>query len=425
MTKKKKRSKPKLLVVFDTSVLFARVAYNLVRSEIKQLVETNSQHSDLTIKWYLPGIVVDERRYQMRNKAFELLPSIEKLERLLGHNLNITKDILVGRVDEAINKQLEELNISTLDLDTADVEWKVLMNRAVYRLPPFELGENEKGFRDSIIAETFLQLTRKSPATPAACRLAIVTNDKLLAEYLRASTKKAKNVRVLNSTNELENLINTLVSKVTEEFVEELKDKVEKFFFENENQACLFYKENIQDKINSSFAQKLGAVPNEGLLRENGDWRISSPVFVKKKGRRLFYMTPIWVDAKLFKLESQSPKLFDFTSLASDALQSYTTPAFGLFPNPSLSDQLPTPRSSGFSGLSIFPSSPSPRLNIGQSSSVSDPWGTLRDSLEKVEVTNGQSMFEVHWSANITQNKRLTVPQIEKIEFVGTKWDTG
>jgi len=92
---KKKKSKPKLFVVFDTSVLFTQVAYNLVRSEVRQLIEMNSQHSDLSIKWYLPSIVIDERRYQMQNKAFELLPSIEKLEKLLGHNLNITKDILV------------------------------------------------------------------------------------------------------------------------------------------------------------------------------------------------------------------------------------------------------------------------------------------------------------------------------------------
>jgi len=91
---KKKKSKPKLLVVFDTSVLFNSVAYDLVRSEVRQLIEMNSQHSDLSVKWYLPNIVIDERRYQMQGKAFQLLLSIEKLEKLLGHNLNITKEPL-------------------------------------------------------------------------------------------------------------------------------------------------------------------------------------------------------------------------------------------------------------------------------------------------------------------------------------------
>lgn len=425
--KRKKKSKPKLLVVFDTSVLFAQVAYNLVRSEVRQLIETNSQHSDLTIRWYLPGIVVDERRYQMRNKSFELLPSIEKLERLLGHNLNVTKDILVSRVNEAIAAQLEELNIFTLDLDTADVKWKALMNRSVYRLPPFDPGETEKGFRDSIIAETFLQLTRKSPATPAACRLAIVTNDKLLAEYVRVSTREAKNVRVLNSTGELESLINTLVSKVTEEFVAELKDKAEKFFFEKENHACLYYKENIRDKINSSYAQQFEAVPNKGLLRENGTWWISSPVFVKKEGRRLFYMTPISVDTKLFKFESQSPNPFNVMSSVSHTPQLYATPTFGLHPNHSSldlggsiaslnqndslqdSDQLPTPSflsSSGFSGLSNFSSSQSlPSVSSGQSSSMSNIFGTPQDSVKKVEVANGQSIFEVHWMPTLPRRR--------------------
>jgi len=62
---RKKKAKPELKVVFDTSVLFSQVAYDLVRSEVRQLIEDNSQHVDLSIRWYLPDIVVAERRYQM------------------------------------------------------------------------------------------------------------------------------------------------------------------------------------------------------------------------------------------------------------------------------------------------------------------------------------------------------------------------
>jgi len=62
---RKKKAKPELKVVFDTSVLFSQVAYDLVRSEVRQLIEDNSQHVDLSIRWYLPDIVVAELRYQM------------------------------------------------------------------------------------------------------------------------------------------------------------------------------------------------------------------------------------------------------------------------------------------------------------------------------------------------------------------------
>ena len=94
---KSKRAKPELKVVFETSALFTKVAYELLSSGVMKLIELNSQHSDLSIKWYLPNIVVDERRYQMEYEAFSLFPYVAKLERLLGHNLNITKDILKTR----------------------------------------------------------------------------------------------------------------------------------------------------------------------------------------------------------------------------------------------------------------------------------------------------------------------------------------
>ena len=66
---RKKKSKPELRVVFDTSVLYSQVASDLVRSEVRELIEHNSGHADLKKDWYLPNIVIDERRYQMQQKA--------------------------------------------------------------------------------------------------------------------------------------------------------------------------------------------------------------------------------------------------------------------------------------------------------------------------------------------------------------------
>ena len=67
-----------------------------------------------------------------------------------------------------------------------------------------------------------------------------MTSDKRLAEYVREETNKAKNVRVLGSVDDLESLINTLVAEVTEEFVSELKSRVQTFFSEKKRSlACI------------------------------------------------------------------------------------------------------------------------------------------------------------------------------------------
>jgi hypothetical protein len=244
----------------------------------------------------------------MQRKAFELFPSIVKLERLLGHNLNITEKILRDRVDEAINKQLEKLAISILEIDIKDIEWEALIQRSSFRLPPFDPGEKEKGFRDSLIAESFLQLVKQSPVTSSSCRLAMVTGDVLLTEFVKNSTKETRNVRVLSSISELGSLINTLVSTVTEDFVTEMTDKARKYFFETGKDSGLYYKESIGENIIKSHSQELNAIPREGLLRENGSWWIADTVFVKKERQRIFWITQINVDAKLFRYTHPEPK---------------------------------------------------------------------------------------------------------------------
>ena len=98
------------------------------------------------------------------------------------------------------------------------------------------------------------------------CRVAIVTGDRLLAEYITEITKKVKNVRVLSKISELEGLINTLVSKVTEEYVEKLKEKAQKFFFEVKNKKGLYYTEKIGDRISTSYENELTSV-SKGAVR--------------------------------------------------------------------------------------------------------------------------------------------------------------
>lgn len=377
----RKKTQPELKVVFDTSVLFTQVASDLVKNEVGDIIAKNAHHNDLTIQWYLPEVVLDERRYQMESKAFDFLPSIVKLEKLLGHNLNITEDILVHRVDEAIKRQLAELGISSLPIDTSVIDWHALIKRSVNRHPPFEPGEKEKGFRDSIIAESFRQLVQQSPTTPSICRLVMITDDNLLTEYILDITKDSNNVKVLSTINELESLINTLVSEVTEEFVTGLSEQVKKYFFDKGNEESLYYKENIRDKTGEQYGEELKAAPKKGLLRENGTWRISEPVFIKKERQRLCWITPIRVEAKLYKYEIPE-------SISGSLLGR----SYALNSEVEQRGALPT------------------LANIGA-------------PLKKVEISSGKSNFEIHWSVNITPSKKLTAPRIEKIRFVSTTWE--
>lgn len=383
MSPRKKKAKPKLCVTFDTNVLYNQIAHELVRSEVRDLIRRNSNHADIDIHWHIPRLVVDERRHQMQKRAFESIPAIEKLERLLGHNLNITREILTERVNFAIDRQLGELGLEVIDLDTSKVAWEQIIDRSVRRLPPFAPGENEKGFRDILIAEAFLQLVERSPNSPSVCRLAIVTDDSLLSDFISELTSTLKNVRVLKDIDELGSLINTLVSEVTEEFVENLKEKAKTCFFEKDNPNSLWYKDNLYGRITRDFHEQLAAKPEATLSRRNKGWIVGDVVFVKKHRQRTFWMTPIDVKAKLSALENRTPALTTGLGMAVSGLNEPQLSASGLNYLTGLTPAMP----------------------------------------EWVEKSGGTTRFEVHWSANLTQAGKFTSARVDQIIFVSTKWD--
>ncbi len=200
-------------MVFDTSVLYSDSASDLVKHEVAKLIR-ESTFPDLEIQWYLPEAVRHERQYQMRESAMRLLPHIRRVEKLLGHNLAINEEVLVDSVEKVVSQRHLELGLLTPPLDYAQVDWHRVTLDAVYRRPPFEAGDKEKGFRDRVIVECFLQLLTASPKTASICRVVLVSDDKLLTKAAMARTAELTNVSSVSTVDELKGLINTLVSRV-------------------------------------------------------------------------------------------------------------------------------------------------------------------------------------------------------------------
>jgi len=375
-----KKRIPRLLVVFDTNVLFTQVASDLVRSEVQRIVKENSNHPDLTIEWYLPDVVLGERKYQMLLKANELLPNLSKLEKLLGHSFGVGDDTLELHVDNAINSSIQEHNFKTAQCNVSEVDWSDLISRSVTRSPPFEPNEKEKGFRDSIIAQSFVQLQNASPITPNVCRLALVSGDQKLREYVAELTQDVKNVRILTKLDELESLINTLVSTVPEEFVAELTKKAGKIFFEKENEKSFFYKESIREKIKEQYATELNDTILPGHTRTGGTWWISEPIFIKKERQRIHWVSSVEPEFEISHSVREAPQQNALLGLADLGSQS----SGGL--------------ASAQRGLGLI--------------------GNALSSKKVIDI-EGKEKFEVHWSTNLSQAQNLTTPKLEKISYEG------
>jgi hypothetical protein len=428
--KKKRTARPlELNVVFDTNALYTGSASDLVKQEVAELIEESGQHQDLSVNLYLPEIVRHERQFQMLQKALGLLPSIRKVERVLGVNLNITEDIIEQRVHETVERQLRHLNLRTLSVDIAQVDWNRIMLDAAYRRPPFELGEKEKGFRDALIAETFLQLVSSCPVSPKVCRIVLVSNDNLLFQATESRTVDSKNVKVLRTLEELKGLINTLASKVSEDFVASIQKDAEICFYDPNKKDSIYYKEDILATIETKFKPVLRGLPSGADLRENGQWTLHSPRFIRKERQRVYWASRIEVEARVYRYRQgalPSRPLFDPVTDESMA-RLLTGKAVEIYSH--MTSPIPiigTGVAGTFNPSTFYGGSVEKNDLSGLAPTSGFPQAVITAEMlqrQKELVSVGKSVFEVNWSIAVTTRGRLSQHRIESIDYIETVWE--
>lgn len=398
--KKKKNHKSQLKVVFDTNALYVTPASigsasDLLRQEIADLI-ADSKYPDLDITWYLPDVVRHERQYQMQTEVLKLRSAINRIERLLGHNLALTNQTLIDHVATRIEQRKTQLGLQDLVLDHLKVDWPALIRAAEYRTPPFQTGENEKGFRDSLIAESFLQLLEISPKTPARCRVVLVSSDELLSQAIKARIANSPNASVLTNIEELKGLINTIVSNVGEEFISQLKPKATKLFFVSaEEKDVLYFKANVRDQITNRFSAELKQKPESTTFRQNGKWLISHPNFSRKDGRSIFWTSriEIEIEAGLATTEAKTTEVVQRLTLGGPVTWDFQPP---------LSNSIVA---------ALYPSSVTPK-GLHLSSLLGAP------EQKRIVTHRGNDIFEVLWSAELTMAKELKKAAVQDIRHI-------
>lgn len=357
-----------LKVLFDTNVIYTGSASDLLKKEISDLINNHSTLSDIEIEWLLPEIVLKERIFQMTKKGGELLPSISKLEKLLGHNLNINSEIISFRINESIKAQLNNYKLKTIVTDIKKIDWESLIHNAVNRIPPFEDSEKEKGFRDALILENFKQIISESPSSKSICRIIFITNDNLVNESAKLLISEKKNVNVFNKPDELISLINILNSEITEELINSISDQARAMFFTKDDKTTLYYTEEIQKKIRADYSKEVNIKHENSDFREDLTFLIDEPGFERKEKQRVFWKTPIEISFESYK----------------------------------------NSRNSGASSLSTLPTKS--LTNLIQTTS----------GLSREKVGEGATRFEVIWSVTLTTTKKLKTPKIESIKYIDT-----
>jgi hypothetical protein len=361
-------------------------------------------------------MVRGEREFRMQAVAERLLPKVRDIETLFGRDLNITKENVREQVSRRIDEELVEVGLTILDCASGRVAWDRVFSDAVFRRPPFEppSEEKEKGFRDLVIGESFLQLVEDSPSASKACQLVLVTNDVRLTEMVRARTPANQNVKVLPDIAAVEEFINTLASEATEEYVQSLRTQAQLYFYGGKGKKTgLYYTGGVGPKASALLLPLIHSVPEGGDKVRLAAVAIIAPNFVGKKGQRITWVSR--VKATLVAVKEERYLDVDPKTLPAvgERLMNLGMGPLGW------ASTLPV-QSWPVQGLLSLHGTPSPSeesAEMSPVSSASDAWKT-----REVTIAEGLAYVEVQWAATVTAKKKLTHPKIVACTLTPIDW---
>lgn len=339
----------------------------------------------------------------MIERAKRPLPQLDKVEKLLGHNLGITEDVLSARVDEAIKRHIDAHKLNEVGFDHSLVDWQEMVRRSILRQPPFEAGESEKGFRDAVVLETFCQVVSELPKSSQVCRIVLLSNDERLVEAAQERMAERSNVTFAKDLDTVKTILNALASEITQDAVNALLPHASDLFFKVEEKKTFYYSADVRGKIKSTFTKELAEVPQGS---ENTTTKIinviSPPTFLGKEGQRLTFSSRV-----IFRMEARKYVMRPTTERSSSL-----TGLAGLIaaPPPGRSTTSVSTGTSFGPGVSLSGLAGTPSL-----------LGSMAAQYDEIK-RDGEIIFEVKWSATLTARGKLTRPQLLKIEYKATNW---
>lgn len=197
--------------MLDTNVLYHEGRGDQFFSpRISQVIQ-NPLHAQLAISWTIPRMVQLEREYQLRQKTKHVVSAAKEMPTLFSNTWVGNDELVNAEIRKLAESELNQLGVQVLNCDASRVDWSAMMTAAGLRRPPFDPDEKkEKGFKDAIVAETFIQICDQLPAYGTDTAI-LVTNDDLLAEYVKGRVPRAK---VLKNADALASELNFLASDI-------------------------------------------------------------------------------------------------------------------------------------------------------------------------------------------------------------------
>jgi hypothetical protein len=269
--------------MLDTNSLYSPHATNqFVAPALVEVIEDDA-HKSLNINWVISEMVRSEREYHLRREARHVISAARKIPEVFSSTWVCDEDAVFAQVSNFAQRELDRLKVSVRGCDSGRVDWPSLIAAAGLRLPPFDPNlEKEKGFKDAIVAETFLQLCGDLPAHGSETAI-LVSDDTMLGDQVAKRVDGAK-VKVLKDLDELRNELNFLSSDIPAEVAALLPGKSTELIANNKE-----FWDNVYRIAVCSYQQAFTLTPDIVELKTLGS-NYTLPIFLRKEMRRVHFV---------------------------------------------------------------------------------------------------------------------------------------
>ncbi|WP_157637619.1 PIN domain-containing protein [Burkholderia ubonensis] len=387
-----------LTVVFDTNALFHREFDAMVCQNARDLIARHSNHGDLGVRWVIPEIVRGEREFQMRNEFRGISSHVAKAESLFDGQWGVTQETIEQRIAARIAAELAALHIDVVPCANERVDWNDMMRRACFREPPFERGQTEKGFRDAVICETFIQLATDLVGGDTAM---LVSNDRLVRQCIESRGIARNRARIVDDLNALDDEIQLRVANVDEDTQALIERRAQLLFLPWENRSdptSLWSREGLYERIWREFGERLKAAPS-GMTHVTLGYELSNARLVSKEGTRVHFASIFFVRSA-FRIWVPSP------NVRQDPPASTVAPNIG-----SALQGLPVLQ--GLPAFQALPTLDQPMANSGLLGALGVPPSGEWQQIEKPV----KDAVLIRWSATFTRNRTLARASIDSLEM--------
>lgn len=382
-----------LSVVFDTNAIFNKEFDRTISQATRNLIARHSNHGDLGIRWVIPHVVRGEREFQMRNEYRDISSHVTKVESLFGQQWGITQQVVEERIAARIEEEFVAQRVEVVPCDIQRVDWADVIRRSCFREPPFQRGDTEKGFRDAVLCETFIQLASDLVGGDTAV---LVSNDRLVKLYIASRGIPADRARVVDDLKALDDEIQLRVANIDEGTQALIEQLAQQLFYpwENPDQPrSLWNREHLYDTIMEQHGERLRQVP-AGFEYVFVRHELSNARLVSKEGSRV-NLESNYVVESAFRHWVPAPNPPPDNSTSRLATLPWESVNVSQFPNtPVLHNQL------------------APGGLLGLLGATTGEW--------KQVPKESKDTISIRWSATLSRRRTLTHATVDAIDFVSS-----